>query len=81
MQQTIFHCSHFYTGSWMIACQQGWGTPMVHDLKPYPTMKGSGMPWLGEVPKPLDEEDTCQKMNSLLSADLDDETEEAVAWR
>ncbi|MFA7072576.1 hypothetical protein [Methanoculleus bourgensis] len=54
---------------------------MVHDLKPYPTMKGSGMPWLGEVPKPLDEEDTCQKMNSLLSADLDDETEEAVAWR
>ena len=54
---------------------------MIHDLKPYPSMPGSGMPWFGEVPNPLDEEDACQKMNSLLSADLDDETGEAVAWR
>jgi len=24
---------------------------MIHDLKPYPTMKASGVPWLGEVPE------------------------------
>jgi len=48
----------------MIAFQQGWGAPMIHDLKPYPTTKGSGMPWLGEVPEPLDEEDAYQKMLS-----------------
>ena len=25
---------------------------MIHDLKPYPVMKDSGVPWLGEVPEP-----------------------------
>ena len=24
---------------------------MIHDLKPYPTYKNSGVPWLGEVPE------------------------------
>ena len=24
---------------------------MIADLKPYPAMKDSGVPWLGEVPK------------------------------
>jgi type I restriction enzyme S subunit len=24
---------------------------MIHDLKPYPAYKDSGVPWLGEVPK------------------------------
>ena len=24
---------------------------MIHNLKPYPAMKDSGVPWLGDVPK------------------------------
>ena len=24
---------------------------MIHDLKPYPAYKDSGVPWLGEVPE------------------------------
>ena len=24
---------------------------MIHDLKPYPIYKDSGVPWLGEVPE------------------------------
>lgn len=24
---------------------------MIHDLKPHPVMKSSGVPWLGEVPE------------------------------
>ena len=27
---------------------------MIHDLKPYPAMKNSGVPWLGQVPEHWD---------------------------
>ena len=27
---------------------------MIADLKPYPVMKGSGVPWLGKVPEKWD---------------------------
>jgi type I restriction enzyme, S subunit len=27
---------------------------MIHDLKPYPAYKDSGVPWLGEVPEHWD---------------------------
>ncbi len=30
---------------------------MIHDLKPYPAYKDSGVPWLGEVPEHWE----CQK--------------------
>ncbi len=46
---------------------------MIADLKPYPTLKDSGVPWLGEVPEHWD----IKRSKNLFSCvDLRSETGE-----
>ena len=40
---------------------------MIDDLKPYPSMKDSGVPWLGEVPAALGRASTKRRSRATAS--------------
>jgi len=60
--------------------QERKGTEMIDNLKPYPAMKDSGVPWLGEVPEHWDVEPLGRSLR-VKSGDMispDDERENGV---
>src|SRR3990172_3886120 len=38
----------------LLRCERSEGQKMISNLKPYPAMKDSGVPWLGQVPEHWD---------------------------